>query len=53
MTTIRCTACNKILYEAEIIEGTIRKKCKCGVWNIQTIKPASQTFQDRVILAKK
>lgn len=28
---VRCTNCNNVLFEAEIIEGKVRKKCdRCG-----------------------
>jgi phage FluMu protein Com len=47
MTTYRCIACNKVLFEAELIEGTIKKICKCGCVN--TVK--SEHKISRVTLA--
>jgi phage FluMu protein Com len=54
MMMIRCIACKKVLFEADIKEGIVKKKCKCGTMNIISVeKPANQAFQDRAILAKK
>lgn len=42
---IRCISCNKVLMEGEIIEGVIKKKCRCGVTNTiraDKNKPAGQ-----------
>lgn len=33
MTVVRCTNCNKILYEADLQQGTVRKICDCGTIN--------------------
>ena len=33
LNTIRCTNCGRVLFEAEIKDGIVVKKCKCGVIN--------------------
>lgn len=33
LTTVRCTSCGRVLFEAEIKDGIVVKKCKCGVTN--------------------
>jgi len=54
MISVKCTSCGKVLFEAELKEGTVMKKCKCGVMNTFTItKPANRPFQDRLELATK
>ena len=54
----RCmdTKCNKVLFEAELINGTVKKNCKCGKVNIFTSSEkhkSGQSFQDSVAEQKK
>jgi phage FluMu protein Com len=53
MQIFRCSACNKVLYEAEIIKGTIKKKCKCGCMNVHTFSPDTRTFAEKLHLVRK
>lgn len=54
MITERCKSCGKVLFEAELNDGTIKKLCKCGTMNIITTqKPANQSFQEKLNLIKK
>ena len=44
LTAVRCVSCGKILFEAEIKDGIVVKKCKCGVTNTivsENKKPAT------------
>ena len=38
LTIVRCTNCNSILFEAKITEGTVVKKCRCGIVNTYSSK---------------
>lgn len=64
LITYRCFAedCRAVLFEADIKEGTIHKKCpKCKLLNVIEVKPepaarlvnGTKPFQERLNLNKK
>lgn len=55
MQTIHCHSCGKVILEADIKDGAVRKKCKCGVWNIIEVRPAGQAkpYTERLGLSLK
>jgi hypothetical protein len=51
----RCTnpKCKAILFEAENLQGIVRKVCKCGKVNLIMGRKKTEPFQDRLGLIKK
>lgn len=39
MTPERCPACGRLLYMAEVLDGTIEIKCRCGEMVTKTYRP--------------
>jgi phage FluMu protein Com len=50
MTEIKCTNCGKKLAEANVQQGELRIKCKCGTVNIvkAETEPKTESYTERV-----
>lgn len=52
MKEVKCPNCGKVVMEASLRDGTVRRKCKCGHVVEISVRPAGQAqpaaYQDRI-----
>jgi phage FluMu protein Com len=55
MKEVKCPNCGRVLLEANLKDGAVRKKCKCGHLLTIEVRPAGQPapYQNRVVQATK